>query len=45
MIVGLCERFGKLPSELENEDTEIMRMLRIIELGTDRKKEGTSSGE
>lgn len=45
MVVGLCERFGKLPSELEDEDAEILRMMRIIELGTDRKKEGTGSGE
>lgn len=44
MVVGLCERFGKLPSELEDEDAEILRMMRIIELGT-KQEEGDGHGE
>lgn len=38
MVVGLCERFSKLPSELDEESTELLRMLEIIRLGT-RKEE------
>jgi hypothetical protein len=44
MIVGLCERFGKLPSEVYEEDSEILRMLMIIKLGTN-EKEGAGHGE
>lgn len=43
MVIGLCERFGKLPSELENEDAGILKMLEIIRLGTER--EGNGGGE
>ena len=32
-IIGLCDRFHCLPSQLENESAELLRMLRIIELG------------
>lgn len=29
MIVGLCDRFKKLPSEILNEDAEMLRLLQI----------------
>lgn len=40
MVVGLCERFSKLPSELDEEDTELLRMLEIIRLGTRKEESG-----
>jgi hypothetical protein len=33
MIIGLCERFHKLPSEVMAEDAGLLRMLRIVERG------------
>jgi hypothetical protein len=34
MIVGLCERFGCLPSALLAEDVSLLRWLRIVQAGT-----------
>jgi hypothetical protein len=34
MIVGLCERFGCLPSQLRAEDASLLRLLAIVQLGT-----------
>lgn len=31
--MGVCERFGKLPSEVLAEDVELMQLLKIEELG------------
>jgi hypothetical protein len=39
-MLGLCERFGKLPSEIEAESSEFIRMIRLEALG----KEGESRG-
>lgn len=36
MIVGLCERFGCLPSQLRAEDAGLLRLVRIVDLGTPR---------
>jgi hypothetical protein len=33
-VIGLCERFGCLPSQLYAEDAEIFRMLKLVDLGT-----------
>ena len=39
MILGLCERFGCLPSALLAEDASILRLLRIKALGTPEQSE------
>jgi hypothetical protein len=33
-VTGLCEKFGCLPSALYEEDAEVFRMMKIVELGT-----------
>jgi hypothetical protein len=33
MILGLCERFGCLPSALLAEDASLLRMVRVEALG------------
>ncbi len=40
MVLGLCERFGCLPSQLYAEDAEIFRLLAIEELGGSRAHRG-----
>jgi hypothetical protein len=40
MIVGLCERFGPLPSAVLAEDAELLRLLRIVALGTREEAAG-----
>jgi hypothetical protein len=30
--LALCERFGCLPSQLEAEDADLMRLIRIVNL-------------
>ena len=32
MILGLCDRFHKLPSEIENEDAELLSLIAITQL-------------
>lgn len=34
MIIGLCDRFKVLPSQVLAEDSELLRMLAVIDLGT-----------
>jgi hypothetical protein len=34
MVLGLCERFHVLPSQVEAEDVGLLRMLTIRDLGT-----------
>ena len=34
MVIGLCERFHKLPSEIKAEDAEFLKYLEIIAQGT-----------
>jgi hypothetical protein len=41
-ILGLCQRFGCLPSALEGEDAEILRLIDIVDKGT--KKEEAHDG-
>lgn len=33
-MLRVCERFGCLPSQLEQEDAELLRLLAIERLGT-----------
>ncbi len=37
-MLGLCDRFHCLPSQLEKEDASILRLLKIEELGTRREE-------
>ncbi len=39
MILGLCERFGCLPSALLAEDASLLRMVRVEALGRREAKE------
>lgn len=39
MIVGLCREFRCLPSQLLREDAEILRYLKIMELGSPEQDE------
>lgn len=38
-VVGLCEKFGCLPSQLYKEDVELIQLLNIIEMGTPEEAE------
>lgn len=42
LVVGLCERFHCLPDEggLLDQDTEFLRMLKIVELGGEEGDHG-----
>lgn len=42
MILGLCERFHCLPSALEEESAEILRLVTIHGMGT--KQDGPKTG-
>jgi hypothetical protein len=39
-VLGLCERFGCLPSQLYEEDADLLRLLALEELGG-----GANTGE
>lgn len=41
MILGLCDRFHCLPSQLMAEDISVMRLVKIQSLGTRREEDGT----
>lgn len=45
MVIGLCDRFKKLPSELEDEDADLIRMLEIMRLGGSEGKGGAPDVE
>lgn len=40
MIVGLCERFHVLPSQLEEESAELLRLVAIVQMGTKQEDPG-----
>lgn len=40
MVVGLCERFHCLPSQLYAEDVSLLRMLRVLDAARERDEEG-----
>jgi pyruvate/2-oxoglutarate dehydrogenase complex dihydrolipoamide dehydrogenase (E3) component len=40
MVLGLCERFGCLPSALLAEDAELLRMVRVEALGREVDPDG-----
>lgn len=39
MVIGLCERFHCLPSQILAEDSEFIRMIKIVERGRARDGE------
>jgi hypothetical protein len=41
MILGLCERFGCLPSQLMTEDVGLLRLVAIEDLGRDKTSKNT----
>lgn len=43
-MLGACERFGCLPSQLEQEDAELLRMLEIEALARPREEVSGSDG-
>jgi hypothetical protein len=38
MVLRLCRQFGCLPSQLDQEDPELMRLLVIESMGTKREE-------
>lgn len=40
MILGLCERFGCLPSALLAEDASLLRLLKIEQMGRPEDERG-----
>lgn len=38
MIVGLCDRFHCLPSQLLEEDAELLRLVRIVDIAKPPEK-------
>jgi hypothetical protein len=34
LVLTLCERFGCLPSQLMEEDSELLYLMNIVEMGT-----------
>jgi hypothetical protein len=45
MIIGLCDRFHCLPSQLMEEDLDIIRLLKIVALGSQQEEGGEFYGE
>ena len=43
VVIGLCERFHCLPSQLMKEDAALLRGLKIVDLG--RREVDTGDGE
>jgi hypothetical protein len=44
MVIGLCERFHCLPSQLEKEDTSLVRMLKIVAAARQDEQEAEDDG-
>ncbi|HSE44761.1 MAG TPA: hypothetical protein VLA89_05480 [Gemmatimonadales bacterium] len=44
MVLGLCERFHCLPSALDEESAEVIRLVTIHALGTKREEPGEVPG-
>ena len=40
LIDGLCQRFGCLPSQLMQEDAQILRMIAIVQEGKPEEADG-----
>jgi hypothetical protein len=40
MILGLCERFSCLPSQLMAEDVSLLQLVALEDLGRDKTKDG-----
>ena len=43
LILGLCDRFHCLPSQLLAEDVELLKLLTIADYGAERKAEPSVS--
>lgn len=39
MVLGLCDRFSKLPSDIYAEDADLLRLLKIESLGKRREEQ------
>ena len=37
LVDGICQRYSCIPSQILTEDVSLIRMLQIVELGTDKK--------
>lgn len=44
MVLGLCDRWHKLPSEVLAEDASLLRLLLIDRLGTPDQEGGDTGG-
>lgn len=42
-MIDACEKFGCLPEELYRADSELIRLLRIVEMGTPEEADGAGS--
>lgn len=40
MVLNLCEMFHCLPSQLEEESADVIRLLNIREMGTRKEEQG-----
>lgn len=40
MVLQLCEMFHCLPSQLEEESSDVIRLLNIREMGTRKEEQG-----
>jgi hypothetical protein len=43
-VIGLCERFGCLPSQLYQEDAELLRLLNIYTRGNPKRDDKEGGG-
>jgi hypothetical protein len=39
-VIGLCERFGCLPSQLAAEDMSLVKMLKVLEIADGEEGSG-----
>lgn len=39
MVLNLCRTFGCLPSQLDKEDAQVLRLMEIVRLGSDQEGE------
>lgn len=45
MVLGLCDRFKKLPSELEYESADLIRLVTIQQMGHKQQETGSPEDE
>jgi hypothetical protein len=44
-VIGLCDRWHKLPSEVLAEDASVLRLLDVYQRGHRKEEEGEEGGE